>query len=78
MGSTSQRDGRGIFVVAKQRLFVGHWKKGEAHGPFTMIFPDGAMQKGSYRNGEYHGKVTLTLPDGSEQQFKYEDGKVIS
>lgn len=67
-------DGRGIWLLQGQGLFVGHNKKGNAHGERLGIEPDGRLWHGCFIEGNQDGKFIWTYPDGKSRAEIWENG----
>lgn len=67
-------DGRGIWLLNGQGIFVGHNKKGNAHGWRIGIEPDGRIWTGNFVDGCQHGRFTWYYLDGKKRVEIWQDG----
>ncbi|MEM8906746.1 MAG: hypothetical protein AAGD05_02770, partial [Bacteroidota bacterium] len=52
--------------------------KGLRHGPATITYMDGTVEKRNYKYGKLDGLVSCTYPDGKVQELEYKNDQLLS
>ena len=65
--------------TAETKWAQGEYLNGREHGPWTVWYPDGQIQRtGEYRMGQRSGVWIDTAPDGSRiGEYRYENGVMM-
>lgn len=69
--------GKGEFLWADKRKYVGEYKFGKKHGSGVFYYKDGRKLQGNWIKGKLNGEVTYTSANGVQRVVKFSSGKEI-